>query len=168
MMKPVDFVVKYYPYAYLVENKTGISAIFILSQAALESGWAKSIPGNALFGIKDTDGLNGNEQLLLTTEYHSTPLIKYPKIVSIVQVGKKLWKYRVYDYFRKYDTPDGSFLDHCEFFLKNKRYKKALAVKSDPIKFAEAISAAGYATDPLYSNTLKSIINTVKQITKLI
>lgn len=168
MMKPVDFVVAYYPYAKLVENKTGISAIFILSQAALESGWAKSIPGNMFFGIKDNDGLNGNEQLLLTTEYHTTPLIKYPKIVSIVQVGKKLWKYRVYDYFRKYDTPGDSFLDHCEFFLKNKRYKKALAVKSDPVKFAEAIAAAGYATDPLYSNTLKSIINTVKQITKLI
>lgn len=163
-----DFVKFFHPYALKAEEKTGISSIFILSQAAHESGWNAASPNWAMFGIKDNDGLNGNEQLLLTTEYHTTPLIKYPKIVSIVQVGKKLWKYRVYDYFRKYDTPVDSFLDHCEFFLKNKRYKKALDVKSDPVKFAEAIAAAGYATDPLYSNTLKSIINTVKQITKLI
>lgn len=167
-MKPSEFVVKYYPYAKAAEKKTGISAVFILAQAALESGWAKSIPGNMFFGIKDTDGLNGNEQLLLTTEYHSNPNISYPKIVSITQVGKNLWKYRVYDYFRKYDSPEGSFLDHCNFFFKNKRYKKALAVKENPIDFAEAIAAAGYATDPLYSKTLKSIINTVKQIVSLI
>lgn len=167
-MKPVEFVTTYYPYAKLVQQKTGISAIFILSQAALETGWAKSIPGNMFFGIKDKNGLNGDEQLLLTTEYHSTPLINYPKVVSIVQVGKKLWKYRVYDYFRKYDTPADSFYDHCEFFFKNKRYKKALEVKESPMKFAEAIALAGYATDPLYSKTLKSIINTVKQIVNLI
>lgn len=167
-MKPTDFVVTYYPYALAAEKKTGISRVFILAQAALESGWAKSAPGHMLFGIKDSDGLNGNEQLLLTTEYHSRPDVKYPKTVSVTQVGKKLWKYRVYDYFRKYDTPEGSFVDHCNFLLKNKRYKQALLVKEDPVLFADAIAKAGYATDPLYSKTLKSIIETVKKIIKFI
>ncbi|MEO7171319.1 glucosaminidase domain-containing protein [Flavobacterium sp.] len=150
------------------QKDTGISALFILAQAALESGWGKSMKGNALFGIKDTDGLNGNEQLLLTTEYHSRPDIAYPKIVSITQVGKKLWKYRVYDYFRKYNTISDGFVDHCTFFFVNRRYSDALKVKDNAVAFAMAIAKAGYATDPLYAKSLVSIIKTIENITKLI
>ena len=167
-MKPTDFIVTYYPHALAAEKKSGISRVFILAQAAIESGGGKSAPGNMFFGVKDSDGINGNEQLLRTTEYHSSPNVKYPKIISITQVGVKLWKYRVYDYFRKYETASDSFTDHCNFFVKNKRYKEALKVKSDPNKFAEAIAAAGYATDPLYVKTLKSVIKTVQTTTNLI
>ena len=48
------FKEKYLPYAMESERKTGLSAIFILAQAALETGWGKHAPGNMFFGIKAT------------------------------------------------------------------------------------------------------------------
>ena len=38
-LKPEDFVTLLYPYAEATQNETGMSAIAILAQAALESGW---------------------------------------------------------------------------------------------------------------------------------
>ncbi|MGL4596344.1 MAG: glucosaminidase domain-containing protein, partial [Bacteroidia bacterium] len=76
-MKPADFVKAFFPFAKKTEEKTGISAIAILAQAALESGWGEKAPGNMFFGVKDTDGLNGNEQLLTTTEYSRRSDLKF-------------------------------------------------------------------------------------------
>lgn len=164
-MTPKDFVQKYLPFARETETKTGISAIAILTQAALESGWGRSAPGNMFFGIKDTDGVNGNEQLLQTTEYLKTPSAIFPEIISITPVirnGQKYFKYVVKDYFRQYPTPEASFTDHASFFFKNTRYAEALKVKGDPIAFLRAIAAAGYATAPNYSETLVSIAEKIK------
>jgi len=166
-MKPVEFVRAYYDHAKLVEHKTGISAIFILAQAAHESGWGKSAPGNMFFGVKDTDGVNGNEQLLTTTEYSRRADLKFPVILSVEPVmrnGIKYFKYRVKDYFRKYDTPSDCFEDHANFFFSNKRYMYALKYKNDPIQFAVQIAKAGYATDPNYSDLLIKIINMITKI----
>lgn len=162
-MKPKDFVLKYYPFALDTQNKTGISAVFILAQAALESAWGAAAPGNMFFGVKDTDGLNGNEQLLLTTEYINNPDKKFPVIVSVIQVGKKLWKYRVKDWFRKYATPEECFTDHANFFFKNKRYASALSVRKYPYEFANAVAQAGYATDPNYASSLHKVMDLITQ-----
>lgn len=165
-MKPKEFVGTYYPFAKNAELKTGINAVAILAQAALESGWGKFAPNNMFFGIKDTDGVNENEQLLTTTEYSRSANLKFPVILSIVPVirnGQKWFKYRVKDYFRKYDTPEHSFIDHSNFFIKNKRYSKALAVKSDAYKFIDEIAKAGYATSPDYANALKSIAKIIEK-----
>lgn len=164
-MKPGEFVKAYYPYAKETERKTGISAKAILAQAALESGWGKAAPGNMFFGVKDTDGINGNEQLITTTEYSRRADLKFPVVISITPVvrnGQKWFKYVVKDYFRKYNTPEECFTDHANFFFKNPRYKKALEVKHDPYKFVEAIAAAGYATDPNYASTLKQLVKMVE------
>ena len=162
-MKPSEFILRYYPYAKQTQDKTGISAVFILAQAALESAWGAAAPGNMFFGVKDTDGLNGNEQLLLTTEYLNNPDKKFPFIVSVVQVGKKLWKYRVKDWFRKYATPEESFTDHANFFFKNKRYAEALKHSADPYEFASQVAKAGYATDPDYAASLYKVITMIKK-----
>jgi len=165
-MTPKDFVTQFYPFAKQSQDKTGISAIAVLAQAALESGWGKAAVGNMFFGVKDTDGVNGNEQLLVTTEYSKRADLKFPEIISITPViknGQKYFKYKVKDYFRKYDTPEQSFTDHCNFLLANPRYKAALAVKSDPYAFVDAIAAAGYATAPNYSAILKSIISQIEK-----
>ena len=77
-MTPIEFVTKFKQYAKNVEAKTGLSYVAILTQAALESGWGSSIPGNMFFGVKDTDGINGNEQLLTTTEYSKSDSLKFP------------------------------------------------------------------------------------------
>lgn len=159
-MTPKLFVQTYLPYAKKVENKTSISAIVILCQAAVESAWGEVAPGFMFFGVKDTDGVNGNEQLLTTTEYSSRANLKFPVIISITPVirnGRKMFKYKVKDYFRKYQTPEECFNDHAQFFLKNKRYSEALKHKTDVFRFIEEIAKAGYATDPDYAKTLKSV-----------
>lgn len=161
------FVNTYMPYALQTQLKTGISAIAILAQAALESGWGKAAPGNAFFGVKDTDGVNGNEQLIQTTEYSRRADLKFPQIISvtpIVRNGVKMFKYIVKDYFRKYATPEECFTDHARFFLTNKRYAAALAVKHDPMLFIDAIAKAGYATAPDYANVLKAVAREIQRI----
>lgn len=166
-MKPKDFVKKYYPDALLTQQKTGISAIAILAQGAVESGWGKVAPGNMLFGVKDTDGVNGNEQLLVTTEYSRSATAKFPRIVSVkpvVRNGQKWFKYTIKDYFRKYETPEECFTDHAKFFLVNKRYAKALLVKNDPYLFIDAIAEAGYATDPNYAKSLKAVARMIEKL----
>jgi flagellum-specific peptidoglycan hydrolase FlgJ len=167
-MTPKKFVESYYPFALETQVKTGLSAIAILAQAALESAWGNSAPGNMFFGVKDSDGLNGNEQLLLTTEYLDNPNKKFPVTVSVVQIGKKLWKYRVKDWFRKYKTPEECFTEHAKFFMARPRYTKAWAVRSTPERFFEELQAAKYATAvdektglPNYADTLKKVARTI-------
>jgi flagellar protein FlgJ len=168
-LTPQLFTKYLFPFASDCQKETGISALAILAQAALESGWNSKSPGWMFFGIKDTDGVNGNEQLITTTEYsrknNLTP--KEVGLVSIIKVepvlirGQKFFKYTGKDYFRKYNSPKESFVDHANFFIKNKRYTKALTVKSDPYKFIDEIALAGYATDPNYATTLKSIVKKI-------
>ena len=165
-MKPKDFVTAFLPFAKETEVKTGISAIATLAQAAVESAWGRAAIGNMFFGVKDFDGINGNEQLLTTTEYSRRADLKFPVIISVTPVvknGVKMFKYLIKDYFRKYETPEQSFTDHCQFYLKNKRYAKALLVKAYPNKFIDAIAAAGYATDPNYATTLKTVVRMIEK-----
>lgn len=158
-MTPQQFCKTYYPFAYDVSIDERVPALFTLAQSALETGWGKTVVGNMMFGVKDTDGVNGNEQLLTTTEYHSTPTYKYPYIYTIVEVVKgRRWKYKVKDWFRKYPTPGDSFRDHARFLKKNPRYKKAFLYPDQPYKFAQAVCEAGYATDPTYWSKIRSIM----------
>ena len=155
------------PFAIETQNKTGISADFILAQAALESGWGRHAPGNMYFGVKDTDGINGNEQLLTTTEFSRNPNLKFPVILSVtseIRKGVQWFRYRIRDYFRKYNSPEESFTDHARFFLRNRRYREALTVRADPYAFAEAVAKAGYATDPDYVNKLHSVIKEIQTL----
>lgn len=166
-MTKTEYVNKFYKSAKAAQDKTGIPALATLAQGALESGWGKICPGNMLFGIKDTDGINGNEQLLVTTEYSRSATANFPRIVSVTPVirnGQKWFKYIIKDYFRKYNTLEDSFVDHSQFFIKNKRYAKALAVKNDPYLFIDEIAKAGYATAPGYADTLKSIARSIEKL----
>ena len=161
------FVNYYFPFALDSQAITGISCIAQLAQGALESGWGSVCPGNMLFGVKDTDGVNGNEQLLTTTEYSRSANAPFPNIVSVSPVmrnGQKWFKYKIKDYFRKYPTPKESFVDHANFFLKNQRYAKALVVKHDAYKFIDEIAKAGYATAPNYADELKSIAQEIEKL----
>lgn len=165
-LTPQQFTTFFYPYAKESEQKTGISALALLAQGAWESGWNAASPGWMLFGVKDTDGINGNEQLLTTTEYSRRPDLKFPEVISVTPVvrnGQKWFKYKVKDYFRKYDSPEECFTDHGNFFLKNQRYSEALKVKDDPERFIEEIAKAGYATDPNYATNLKKIVAMIKK-----
>lgn len=166
-MTPKDFVKTYLQFARNCETKTRISATFTLAQAALESAWGEAAPGNMFFGVKDTDGINGNEQLLVTTEYSQRSDLKFPEIISITPVvrhGKKYFKYRVKDYFRKFETPEECFNHHAEFFYRNPRYRYAVEVANDPYQMAIQVAKTGYATDPEYEIKLVRIIKMIQEI----
>ena len=159
-MTPELFVKTYYPDALKEQKRSGFHFLIPLTQGALESGWGDKAVGNNFFGIKDTDGVNGNEQLITTTEYLSTDKAKFPAILKIVKIGNK-FKYTVKDWFRKYPSAALSFADHTDFFLKNPRYAKAVAVKNNPKQFFIEISKAGYATAPDYADELISVMKSV-------
>lgn len=165
-MTPEEYVKIYLPEAKKVEAKTGFHHLIPLTQGALESSWGTKAVGNNFFGIKDTDGINGNEQLFTTTEYANTDKAKFPVILKIVKIGTK-FKYTIKDWFRKYPSAQLAFEDHVNFFLRNPRYKNALTVKDNPSRFFEEIAKAGYATDPKYADSLKAIMKSViKRIPK--
>ena len=65
-MKPTEFINKYMPFAKIPQTETGIPAIAIIAQSALESGWGKKAIGNNLFGIKWTI----NDKLSSKRSYH--------------------------------------------------------------------------------------------------
>ncbi|MFJ1411689.1 glycoside hydrolase family 73 protein [Capnocytophaga canimorsus] len=158
------FVEKYKEFALATEQKTGIKAVFTLAQAGLESGWGKSAPGNMFFGVKATKSTpKDKRQLLRTTEVLSSPNVAFPEIISVSPLPSGKYRYVVKDWFVRYDSPEESFTDHANFFLRNKRYAKALAVKHDPYKFAEEIAKAGYATAPNYAESLKKTIQVIEK-----
>ena len=163
-MTPKEFIKQYKPFALETERKTGISHLFTLAQAALESGWGERTFGNMLFGIKARPETPADKkQLLLTTEVLSSANAVFPKIFSIKKRADGKYTYSVLDWFRKYETQEECFTDHAEFFFKNKRYAKALLVKSDPYRFAEEVAKAGYATAPNYADSLKKLIKTIEE-----
>ena len=166
-MLPKNFVSTFLPFAQEAQAATGISAIAILAQAALESGWGDRAVGNMFFGIKDSDkGRTGKGQLLVTTEYLKTPDQKalFPEVISVTwNEPRKRWKYIVKDWFRKYDTPAGSFKDHAQFFIQNPRYANAMANAADPIRFLQEVAKAGYATAPDYAILLAKLVKMIQR-----
>ena len=163
-MTPKEFVKKYKPFALETERKTGISHLFILAQSALETGWGKSAPGNMMFGVKAKAGTpTEKRQLVVTKEVLSSPNVSFPEIIRITKREDGKYLYEVKDWFRKYDSPEESFTDHANLFMNNKRYAKALLVRSDPYKFAEEVAEAGYATEPTYAERLKGVIRTIEK-----
>ena len=75
-------------------------------------------------------------------------------------VGPGKYKYIVKDYFRDYDSAAEGLADHCSFLITIKRYAPAFNTTT-PQAFAQAVAAAGYATDPNYAGTLTSMIESV-------
>ena len=170
-MTQKDFIKTYKPFALESERKMGISAIFILAQAGLESAWGKSPIGNNFFGIKVPKSLVSStpkekKHLLRTTEVLNTPneKSKFPEVISITKRTDGKYLYIVRDWFMKYETPEECFTDHANFFFRNKRYAKAWEVKADPYKFAEEIAKAGYATAPNYADSLKALIKEIEKV----
>lgn len=152
----IRFVEKYYPFARATWEKTGFPISSILAQSAIETGNGKTIVGNMMFGVKDTDGLNGNEQLLITHEQSTRGDLKFQYLIKKVQIGR-IWNYTIKAWFRKYGSPEESFTDHARFITQNKRYYKALLHKNEPTYFSQEIARAGYATGVNYEKIFVSV-----------
>ncbi|MCL6468392.1 MAG: glucosaminidase domain-containing protein, partial [Ralstonia sp.] len=142
-MTPQDFIKAIGPAARASAAKSKIPASFTVAEAALESAWGASQlarDGMNLFGVKADPAWKGAVLTLPTREY----------------LGGGRWT-MVQARWRKYSDWLGSIVDHAQFLLTNPRYKPAFQ-HVDGEGFARAVAAAGYATDPTYSDKIISII----------
>lgn len=159
------FVQTHYPYAKQIETRYKIPALYVLTQAGLESGWGKKAPGNMFFGKKakkDSAGKPiGKAQLLTTREILKTPNAKFPEIISVKNLGNGKWEYKVKDWFVAYDTPADGFEDWAKLITTSNRYKGAMQYVNNYPAFITYIAKGGYATDPNYS---KALVATYKNV----
>jgi flagellum-specific peptidoglycan hydrolase FlgJ len=116
--------------------KNGIPSSIILGQAILESGAGTgplSVQANNHFGIKCHKEWSG-------------PSIKYTDDAED-------------ECFRRYEDSKQSFMDHSYFLTSRPRYSALFRLdKNDYKSWAKGLKAAGYATDPKYSEKLISLI----------
>ncbi|MBB2495875.1 flagellar assembly peptidoglycan hydrolase FlgJ [Aquipseudomonas ullengensis] len=141
-----DFVATMLPMAEEAAQKIGVDARYLVAQAALETGWGKSIIQQAdgssshnLFGIKAQGGWEGESARVLTTEYNGGKAVKESAA------------------FRTYDSFQQSFNDYVSFLQGNGRYQEALDSTANPDHFVRELQEAGYATDPQYARKIAQI-----------
>lgn len=144
--KAADFVRAVMPHAQRVAGELGVDPRLLVAQAALETGWGRSIIRNAdgtsshnLFNIKAHRSWDGPVATVSTREY----------------LGGAATTVRAA--FRSYDSFESSFRDYVDFLRANPRYRQALTQTHDPASFARSLQAAGYATDPGYANKILRI-----------
>lgn len=166
----IAFVKRIYPAAVRLYESGGVSPLFVTAQAALETGWKDKGIGNNIFGI--TKGSwTGATSLELTTEYFSSPNIKFKEpesVVSIEQIAPNRYKYRVKRLFRVYDSIDACLDDHLSL-LRKPMYADAWAYRNDPKEYARRLvddTGAKYATAPNYAEMMASVIDVVERIVK--
>jgi flagellar protein FlgJ len=144
---PQRFVAALMPWAREAAAKIGIAPEALLAQAALETGWGRSVihgsggsNSHNLFGIKADGRWDGDQVAVTTLEY-----------VDGIAVRRK-------DPFRTYASYRDSFRDYVQFLQDNPRYQEALACTADPAAYFSALQAAGYATDPQYANKVLRVM----------
>ena len=134
------FLAAYTPVAKEVAKDLGVSHRIVLAQAALESGWGKSVKGNGLMGIK-SHGEDGGLDV----------------ITHEVVNGKRV---KITDSFRQYDSPEDSIRGYGSFLKANSRYKHFLrAGTENEDAQLSALQSSGYASDPKYAFKLRNIMN---------
>ena len=140
------------PAAEKAAQVLGVSPRSLMAQAALETGWGRSMQrdGSAmnfnLFGIKATGAWNGRVQDFSTTEYVNG--------VSQRQVER----------FRAYNSIEESFADHARLLSRNARYADAVGTGNDTAAYAQALQRGGYATDPSYARKLTAVAEAIDRL----
>ncbi|VVE81496.1 flagellar assembly peptidoglycan hydrolase FlgJ [Pandoraea sputorum] len=142
-----EFVDRMATAAQNASANSGIPARFMLSQAALESGWGKreirradGSTSHNVFGIKAGKSWNGPTVEVATTEYVNG------------QPRKVMAK------FRAYGSYDEAFADYAKLISNNPRYSSVVASANDAASFANNLQRAGYATDPQYASKLMKVM----------
>lgn len=133
------------PQASAAAHELGVDVRGIVAQAALETGWGTSHPGDGagsshnLFGIKAGASWRGASVSSETTEYVAGT------------AGRETAE------FRAYGSVAESVDDYVRLLRDNPRYSAALGTGGDVRAFAEGLARGGYATDPRYADKLVSI-----------
>lgn len=143
---PEAFVQSLWPHAKAAAAELGVDPKLLLAQAALESGWGKTMVRGAngreshnLFGIKADRSWEGQSLATQTLEYESG------------------WPVKRRAAFRAYESYADSFRDYVRFLKSNPRYVKALENIDNPARFMDCLQEAGYATDPNYARKVMAI-----------
>lgn len=142
------FMSQLLPHARQAADELGVDANVLLAQAALETGWGKSVIKNAqgessfnLFNIKADKSWQGKQNQVSTLEYENG-------VARKEMAG-----------FRSYDSYKQSFDDYVTFIKSNPRYSEALKKADNPAQYVRELQKAGYATDPRYAEKIMSIYN---------
>lgn len=143
-----QFIDRMMPLAKQAAKKIGLDARYLVSQAALETGWGQHLIGNAqgrnshnLFGIKAGNEWQGNVVVVDTLEYRHGVAAKEKAS------------------FRAYASYAESFEDYANFILQQERYSEAAGAVHSPEQYVRELQQAGYATDPEYANKIINIVS---------
>ncbi|MGR9115537.1 MAG: flagellar assembly peptidoglycan hydrolase FlgJ [Gammaproteobacteria bacterium] len=141
-----QFVKQLYDHAQKAASELGVEPKVILAQAALETGWGKSVIQNRdgsssfnLFNIKAGSSWRGKQTHVTTLEFDQG--------VAHKQMAG----------FRAYESFQDSFDDYVRLIKNNPRYNQALKHAGDPERYMIELQKAGYATDPHYADKVMSI-----------
>lgn len=142
-----EFVAALMPYAKQAAAELNIKTDVLLAQAALETGWGKHVIHDAqgknsfnIFNIKKSSSWEGKSVGVKTLEYQK----------GIAQ--------QEHAEFRQYNNYLHSFSDYVNVMKTNPRYQQALGAGANSAGYAEALQAAGYATDPDYAEKIKQLL----------
>lgn len=143
-----EFFNHYAPYAATAAAGTKIFPQVVILMAAHESGNGNSTlsrpPYFNFFGIKATNW-TGKKVQLNTKEYQGGREVIVPQ------------------YFRDYQSPEQSFADFIKLISTQPRYAAALTAGTWQEQIVR-IAAAGYATDPNYSQKVIEIGKTFQSL----
>lgn len=149
-----EFVATMLPMAEQAAKRIGIDPRYLVAQAALETGWGKSVMRNTdgssshnLFGIKATGNWQGGEARAITSEFRNGQFVKETAA------------------FRSYDSYQDSFHDLVSLLQNNARYQDAVKSADNPEQFVRELQKAGYATDPNYASKISQIARQMKSDT---
>lgn len=135
------FIAKTSAWAQEGERQHGVPASVAIAQSMLESGMGESSltkNANNWFGIKcssTTSPYQNGCYSVSTQEYDSNGNLRTTTAS-----------------FRKYDSPQLSFMDHGHFLSSLSRYARAFSYSNNPDRFIVEVHLGGYATDPQYAN----------------
>ncbi|MGL5007973.1 MAG: flagellar assembly peptidoglycan hydrolase FlgJ [Plesiomonas sp.] len=147
-----EFVATLFPHALKAAKRLGTTPAILIAQAALETGWGKSIIQNAagssnnLFNIKADKRWQGDKVTVRTLEYFDGTAVNMTSP------------------FRAYESFADSFDDYVHFLQQNGRYSKALQQAANPETYISHLQQAGYATDPRYASKVISILRRVQSL----
>ncbi|MBF8779269.1 flagellar assembly peptidoglycan hydrolase FlgJ [Pseudomonas fulva] len=146
-----EFIATMLPMAEQAARRIGIDPRYLVAQAALETGWGKSVMRAAdgssshnLFGIKASGNWQGDQARAITSEFREGRFVKETAA------------------FRSYDSYQDSFHDLVSLLQNNARYQDAVKSADNPEQFARELQKAGYATDPGYASKIISIARQIQ------
>lgn len=146
-----QFVATMLPLAKEAAARIGVDPVMLVAQAALETGWGKSImraqdgsSSHNLFGIKAMGSWKGAEARAITSEFRDGKMVKETAD------------------FRSYDSYADSFHDLVSLLQNNSRYKEVINSADNSEQFVKELQKAGYATDPDYASKISQIAKQMK------